>query len=356
MAIVPPETQWPVVQSPAEAGSQDPGAAAAGRSTTLRPGGGLWRSWLSAAGLAVVSGLVVAWLAPRAPVTAAHALGLIALALVTGGVAGLVSRSRWAMLLAPVAHLAAFELARFGVVGPTVGALRLDGMFQVLAFLSGRGVYALLALLPMALGASLGAALARRHLHGPRPRRGALASIWLGARRVTTGATAGCLLALAWGLAQPPHTAPILGNALLLSYYEVLAPYTPPAEYVERVRAAGTGFLGTMAPEYSLMDKVNLARGLLDTSGVLYPRIQDLDFRRDVPRLEVPIYVIGGRYELPGRAVLVPEWLDRLQAPRKQLVTFGQSAHAPHTQEASRFREFMTGTVLPETRLPVAEP
>jgi pimeloyl-ACP methyl ester carboxylesterase len=82
---------------------------------------------------------------------------------------------------------------------------------------------------------------------------------------------------------------------------------------------------------------------------VLYPQIQELDFRRDVPRLEVPIYVVAGRHEMPGRAALVPEWLERLEAPRKQLVTFEQSAHAPHAQEAARFRELMTGTVLPET-------
>jgi proline iminopeptidase len=150
------------------------------------------------------------------------------------------------------------------------------------------------------------------------------------------------------GYRAPPFPD-IYGNALLLTYYEVLAPYAPPAEYEDRMRAAGTGFLGTMASEYSLIDKVNLVRGLLDTSAVLYPQIQELDFRRDVPRLEVPIYVVVGGYELPGRAALVPEWLDRLDAPRKQLVTFEQSAHAPHAQEAGRCREFMIGTVLSET-------
>jgi pimeloyl-ACP methyl ester carboxylesterase len=148
---------------------------------------------------------------------------------------------------------------------------------------------------------------------------------------------------------EPPFRD-IYGNALLLTYYEELAPYTPPAEYVERARAADTGFLGTMAPEYSLMDKVNLVRGLLDTSAVLYPQLQDLDFRRDVRRLDVPIYVVSGQYEQPGRAALVPEWLDQLQAPRKLFVTFEQSAHAPHAQEADRFRTLMVETVLPETR------
>jgi hypothetical protein len=34
------------------------------------------------------------------------------------------------------------------------------------------------------------------------------------------------------------------------------------------------------------------------TSAVLYPQLQDLDFRRDVPRLEVPIYVVAGQLSM----------------------------------------------------------
>jgi hypothetical protein len=52
---------------------------------------------------------------------------------------------------------------------------------------------------------------------------------------------------------------------------------------------------------------------------------------------------------LHGRAALVPEWFDQLDAPRKVLVTFEGSAHAPHAQEATRFRQLMVDTVLRET-------
>lgn len=149
----------------------------------IRVRGSAWLRWGFVLGLAVVSGLVVARLAPRGPVTAWQAIGLTALALVTGLIAGRVSRSRWAMLVAPQAHLAAFELGRLGVVGPTVGAVRLDGMFQVLAVISGRGMYVLVALLPMALGAILGATLARRGAQGTPRSRGVVASASLMARQ-----------------------------------------------------------------------------------------------------------------------------------------------------------------------------
>ncbi len=472
---------------------------------------------------------------PRGPITAGQALALLLASLAVGVVVGLLLRSRWAMLLAPVAHAAAFELGRLRASGPTVDFPRLDGMFAILALMSGRGFQALVGLVPLALGAAYGAGLARWLAAGPaRPHR-LRTRVGLRARQVASALTAGGLVALAVLIARPASTPPILGPdgravpgsvaelvpvalggrtqwasirgystanpillhlaggpgdsdlgdgrpsfqelerdftvaiwdqrgtgrsypaleptatltldqavadtialtdylrarfgqpkiylmgnswgsllgvlavqraperyyayigsgqmvdpqetdrliyrdllayaeragdsalaarlreygeppyrdplayAFVMGYYETLAPYTPTAEYAARMRAAGTGFMGVMAPEYGPVDKVNLVRGLIDTFALLYPQLQGLDFRRDVPQLDVPVYVVAGRYELRGRAELVPQWLDQLQAPQKRLVVFEHSAHAPHAQEAGLFRDLLTGTVLPET-------
>src|SRR5688500_6825027 len=101
-----------------------------------------------------------------------------------------------------------------------------------------------------------------------------------------------------------------------MEYYDRLAPFTPTSEYAARRAAAGTDFMGIGAAEYSLVEKVNLIRGLLDTGFVMYPQVQDVDLRRDVRSLALPVYVLAGRYELAARAALVPEWLAGLHAPR----------------------------------------
>jgi len=46
--------------------------------------------------------------------------------------------------------------------------------------------------------------------------------------------------------------------------------------------------------EYSLIDKVHILAGFLDTFRVLYPQIQDVDFRNDVTQLDVPVYLVSG--------------------------------------------------------------
>ena len=119
---------------------------------------------LVAAGWGVLAG----WWTPRGPITTLQALTAIAVSLAVGALAGWWLRSRWAMLLTPVIFIAVFELTRADTAGPLVDDIRPGGgTFGILAFLLGRGLHAALTLLPMTLGAVLGAGLARRHRDGP---------------------------------------------------------------------------------------------------------------------------------------------------------------------------------------------
>lgn len=104
-----------------------------------------------------MAGLVFALGAPRGPSTAWQALGWLALGLIAGLAAGFWGRTRWALLVAPVAFVAAFELGRLGEAGPTVDAVRLDSTVGVLAFLTGRAVFLVLLLVTILPGAVLAA-------------------------------------------------------------------------------------------------------------------------------------------------------------------------------------------------------
>ncbi|MGA7281723.1 MAG: alpha/beta hydrolase [Acidimicrobiia bacterium] len=101
-------------------------------------------------------------------------------------------------------------------------------------------------------------------------------------------------------------------------------------------------------PENTLMDRVNGFRSFLDTFSVLYPQLQDVDFRVDVPQLEIPFYMVIGQYEARGRAVLANEWFDMLDAPVKERFVFAHSGHRPIFQEPAEFAGVMR-RVLSET-------
>ncbi|GIF63259.1 hypothetical protein Ais01nite_12940 [Asanoa ishikariensis] len=130
---------------------------------------------------------------PRGPLTPAQALWSIALSAAVGVVVGRATRSRWAMLVAPVAFMAAVELTRLPVSGPSVDAPHLSA-FGLVALVAGRGVHGLLTVLPMIVGAAYGAGLTGRLRH-------------------TAVALLAAVVALvAVAVAIPARTAPIVGE------------------------------------------------------------------------------------------------------------------------------------------------
>ncbi len=139
-----------------------------------------------------LSGVVL----PLGPTTALQAIALMLGGAATGALAGLGMRSRWAMLLAPAGYLVALEVARGAGPVPSVGEVRLDSSYGVLAFLLGRVIPAGLAVLPMVLGADWGSDHVRRGCCGRPPSRLVVAAIIL-------AAVAGML---AWPASTPPVT------------------------------------------------------------------------------------------------------------------------------------------------------
>jgi pimeloyl-ACP methyl ester carboxylesterase len=478
------------------------------------------------------AGLVFGLVVPRGPLSAFEGLAAMCLGLLVGVVVGLLFRSRWAMLVAPVTFAVVFELARLGTSGPTVDEIHLGSTYGILALATGRGVHGLLALLPMILGAALGAALARHRLPTARPRRGFLRGLGLWLRRGVAITTGLLLVATAAFVARPAATDPIVDtdgqtiaesvaeltrvkigghelsmmirgrsvqNPVLLFlaggpggselgamrrhsqaleedfvvvtfdqrgtgksydqldptstltldravedalevatylrdrfgqdkvylagqswgtvlgvlavqrqpqlfsafigvgqmvspaetdrifYRDTLAwasrsghtgvvdkltrsgppPYTsmldyePALSYEQEVypyshelNSEGAGGMSEniFVGEYTFLEQLHIFGGFLDTFSVLYPQIQDVDFRSQATKLDVPVYLVEGRHEAPGRAQLARQWFALLEAPSKKLVTFDGSGHRPLWEQPTQFHDLMTSTVLAETR------
>ena len=484
---------------------------------------------VAAVGAAATSGIVIAFVMPRGPVTSSQALFLMVIGFVTGIAAGFVMRSRWAMLVAPVTHVAAFELSRLAESGPTVDGIHLGTTYGILAFIVGRGVYSILALLPMVIGVGWGRILALRvagirSQSGVRHRLeqglgalltvalvvlavwialparvppvvdaaghkipGSIAEInsvtlggnqqWIQVRAaspdnpvilyipggpgqsdfamsrallqpleddfvVVTWDQAGngrayasfdpdaispahavsdlveltdylrqrfdeekiyilgeswgtipAVLAaqlhpelyyalinsgqmvdlvatdqiiyqdlLAWadandhGLARqlrdfgpPPYDGIWAYSVFFENYPKIEGSYDQPQAYVDRFEASGVGFFGMMGSEYDPINKVNLFRGLMDTFDVMYPQLREINFREDVPSLDVPIYLFDGEHELRGRREPLYEWYGMLQAPEKQMFTYEDGGHAVAFEHADDLDRILQEIILPAT-------
>lgn len=149
---------------------------------------------------------------------------------------------------------------------------------------------------------------------------------------------------------EPPYRDFPWTNANLLTWYDYLyADYTPSEGYRARGESSGLDPFGVLGSEYDVIEKANVLRGLIDTFAVLYPQLYGIDFRRDVPALEVPVYILDGAAELRGRRDLALEWFDGLQAPIKQLVTFPDAAHSVAFEQADAVQQLLNDTIVPAT-------
>lgn len=486
---------------------------------------------VGAAGGAALAGLLTALTMPHGPATSGQVWIVMLTSLAAGVAGGLVLRSRWALLLLPVVYIVAVELARGGVAGPTAGALRLDNPYGILALVTGRVFHGLVALLPLMLGAGVGAMIARlpatpdvtplrafwqqpllvllalpvlalailnaipartppvvdgegRKIAGSiaeltrvplggqeqtimirahsaelpvllylsggpgqsdlpftrvlledltehfvvvgwdqrgtgksyaaldptddltleqavadtialtdylRERfdeekiymlgeswgttlgvlavqqRPDLYHAWLGSGQmvsqretdkllykavVTMAAQRGDmdLTATMLSYGEPPYEDVPYPNAVVMSLYPQLeTPYTPPQAYIERGTAANLGPYAIFGSEYNFVEKVNVLRGLIDMFSIMYPQIQEIDFRQDVPRLDVPVYILDGEAELAARRELALEWYEMLEAPVKRLYSFENGGHSVAFEQFEALEEILVGTVLPET-------
>ncbi len=155
------------------------------------------------------------------------------------------------------------------------------------------------------------------------------------------------------------------GNAEALTQLQAIAPYPPsdrvvtPREILTQRRWVNhygglswgrTGLeyeqnAARLSPSYSDPDLA--ARAQAGVSLVqLLPELWELDLR-DVSRLDCPVFLFAGRYDYQTPSRIAADWFARLQAPRKQLIWFQNSAHMMHLEEPGRLLMQLATLVRP---------
>jgi len=107
-------------------------------------------------------GYLFAKYAPRGPITTPQVLITIAGALMIGIISGFIARNRWIYIAAPIFFWTFFEIGRLGISGPTVDTINLSSTYGFIAFVLGRLIPFLLAIIPMLVGIRYGLWLAEK--------------------------------------------------------------------------------------------------------------------------------------------------------------------------------------------------
>ncbi len=92
------------------------------------------------------------------------------------------------------------------------------------------------------------------------------------------------------------------------------------------------------APEYSVKDIVRYVKGNQQSVAWMLDDLTSVDFLKQVPKLEVPVFFFSGRHDYVTAYEYVEKYYEALQAPYKEMVWFEHSAHSPNFEEPERFR------------------
>lgn len=102
-----------------------------------------------------------------------------------------------------------------------------------------------------------------------------------------------------------------------------------------------------LCPAYTLKQKLTYPIGLAFSQKHLWDSVIRSDLSREVPQLDIPVYIIHGRHDYQVSYQLSRAYFDLLQAPQKAFYTFEESAHSPLFEEPERFIQIMREQVLP---------
>lgn len=94
---------------------------------------------------------------------------------------------------------------------------------------------------------------------------------------------------------------------------------------------------GLRAPEYTLVDALNVRRGIQRSGAHMQRNVIRGTLDEEVRRLRVPVAFFLGRHDLNTPSDLAAAYLDRLDAPLKRLVWFEEAAHFPFLTRPERF-------------------
>ncbi len=97
-----------------------------------------------------------------------------------------------------------------------------------------------------------------------------------------------------------------------------------------------------LATEYTLIDKINFFRGIFASNRLLWPELLTVDLKKQVPSVKVPIYFMLGRHDYEVPSVLAEQYFKLIEAPKKELIWFENSAHLANIEENEKFNSLLT--------------
>ncbi len=104
---------------------------------------------------------------------------------------------------------------------------------------------------------------------------------------------------------------------------------------------------------YTIREKFNIwaSKFSFVNKSQLREQIIKSNIPSQVPKLDLPVYFMSGKYDLTVNNNLAKDYLKELKSPIKGFYTFYKSAHSPMFEEPQRLKDILINDVLNQTTL-----
>lgn len=97
---------------------------------------------------------------------------------------------------------------------------------------------------------------------------------------------------------------------------------------------------------YTFLEKIKFPLGGSFSMKYLWDDVMKTNFEKQVPKLDVPVYILQGKFDYQVSYALAKQYLQGLEAPIKGFYTFEQSAHSPYFEEPEKAYRILCEDVL----------
>jgi pimeloyl-ACP methyl ester carboxylesterase len=96
------------------------------------------------------------------------------------------------------------------------------------------------------------------------------------------------------------------------------------------------------ATEYTLIDKINFFRGILKSNQLLWQELLTVNLKKRALSFDMPIYFMLGKHDYEAPSLLAEQYFNLINAPKKELIWFENSAHLANIEEPEKFNNLLT--------------
>lgn len=105
-----------------------------------------------------------------------------------------------------------------------------------------------------------------------------------------------------------------------------------------------------VSPEYSIKDIINVALHGHFALNCLREEANETNFFKTVPKIEVPVYFLEGKYDFTVPWETAQKYYQVLKAPKgKEFIMFDNSAHTVPNDQPDKFYDVIVNKILKET-------